>query len=222
MTRVSRGNPNEAEVKLKDLLEASIKLDDVSFPKRFPEPALVFDARSPESGDPVHIDTPDEGHSLKNTSTLSLKDVKLTDWKSTDAFPVPTGVIPSPSPSPAPPPTPRSAEADAVVVFLTKTNRNPFAGMITVGRTRNNDICLPLGSISKLHAYFVKKPGSDAWSITDQNATNGTIVDGFKLPSGGSAELHDGSRIGFGPDVFARYYTPAGLFGYLALSRAGL
>jgi len=94
--------------------------------------------------------------------------------------------------------------------------------MITVGRARNNDICLPLGSVSKVHAYFGKKPGTELWKLTDQNATNGTLLDEKRIPTGGSAELHDGARIAFGPDAVARYYTPQGLFGYLALCRAGL
>ena len=115
----------------------------------------------------------------------------------------------------------REVRASSLVVFLVKSGRNPFESMITVGRATNNDHCLPLTTVSKVHAYFCASPGG-AWRLHDQKATNGTFVDKQRLELGGSAALQDGSRIGFGPDARARFFTPSGLFGFLALFRSGL
>ena len=60
------------------------------------------------------------------------------------------------------------------------------------------------------------------WRLTDQRATNGTWVDSQRVEAGGSANLSDGARIGFGPDVRARFFTASGLFGFLALYRSGV
>lgn len=195
-------------MKLSELLEAALTHDEKSFGKQFPEPALVFETQSASTGEAVAIDTPSGGSmAYRQTDALRATDVIAPGG--------PLSKLPSGGGK-----APRGA--DAIVVFLQKTGRNPFAGMITLGRARNNDVCLPLPSVSKVHAYFQKKPGSRVWSLTDQRSTNGTTIDAKPLVPAAPADLHDGVRIAFGPDIRARYFTPEGLFGYLALARAGI
>jgi pSer/pThr/pTyr-binding forkhead associated (FHA) protein len=103
---------------------------------------------------------------------------------------------------------------DSEVIALRKSDRNPFDNMITVGRAPNNDVWLPLPSVSKVHAYFSRNPAG-GWRLTDQNATNGTTVDEKMMTAGASMLLYDGAVIDFGPDIRAKYFGPEGLFRFL-------
>ena len=52
---------------------------------------------------------------------------------------------------------------------------------VTVGRTPNNDIAIPEGTVSKFHAYFMAPEGTDPrWRLVDVS-TFGTLVDGKRL-----------------------------------------
>jgi hypothetical protein len=99
------------------------------------------------------------------------------------------------------------------VVFLEKSERNPFGDMITLGRTPNNDVVLPLGTVSKLHLIF-RRTGQ-SWAVSDQDSTNGTVVDGQPVKAHETVALGEGSVIRVGPEVRARFFTPAGLFAHL-------
>jgi hypothetical protein len=107
----------------------------------------------------------------------------------------------------------------SAVLFLAKSERNPFSDMVTVGRAANNDVVLQAPTVSKMHAYF--RSTSSGWSLADNRATNGTFVDEIRLAAGTSAPLSDGARVGFA-EVRAKFFTPQGLFGFLALYRKGL
>jgi pSer/pThr/pTyr-binding forkhead associated (FHA) protein len=96
---------------------------------------------------------------------------------------------------------------------LVKTTRNPFAGMITVGRATNNDVCLAVGSVSKLHAYFQNV--GPKWSIRDGTSSNGTFVNGRKLEPNTAVELEDGAHLAFGPDTECLFKLPKGLYQFL-------
>jgi len=99
--------------------------------------------------------------------------------------------------------------ADSEIVFLKKTDRNPFLNMVTVGRSPNNDVWIALPSVSKFHACFsLQKSG---WTITDQKATNETRVEGKPLRTGATLPVTDGVTIDFGPDVRATLSVPRGL-----------
>lgn len=103
---------------------------------------------------------------------------------------------------------------------LLKSTRNPFADMITVGRAPNNDVCLAVASVSKLHAYF-QRDGAK-WILRDSNSANGTFVNGSRLEAGKATPLDDGSLLAFGPDTECLFKTPMGLYGYLGqLARNG-
>jgi hypothetical protein len=76
-----------------------------------------------------------------------------------------------------------------------------FASMITVGRTKNNDVVLADTLISKLHAYFQIQGRKLA--LVDAGSANGTRVDGVLLPPKGEPRpVGPGDRIGFGQFEF--------------------
>jgi FHA domain len=70
------------------------------------------------------------------------------------------------------------AEADLLERFqvyaVTKTNRNIFANGITVGRAPNNDVVVPIASVSKFHAWL-KLEGS-GYAAYDARSRFGTFV----------------------------------------------
>lgn len=72
----------------------------------------------------------------------------------------------------------------------------------TIGRNPGNSAVLTVGAqsgVSGRHATIVRDKG--AWYIQDNNSTNGTFINGRKLPSGSRARLADHVLIGLGPKV---------------------
>lgn len=61
------------------------------------------------------------------------------------------------------------------------TGRCPFPNMISVGRTKNNDIVVPDVSVSKFHAFFTEGPNGQL-QILDAGSRNGTQVNGAQVP----------------------------------------
>lgn len=100
---------------------------------------------------------------------------------------------------------------DAAVIEIVKSDRNTFAQMITVGRAPNNDIVIPIATLSKIHGYFSKKPDG-TWQYTDAGSTNGSWLSGERLPSRGSVPVDDGCELYFGPEVHALFKLPPGLY----------
>lgn len=79
------------------------------------------------------------------------------------------------------------------------TGRSPFPRIVTVGRTKNNDIVLADISISKFHAFFKEEAGR--LSITDGESRNGTFVDGHRVHTtkqGKPTPLKGGAQVKFG------------------------
>ncbi|MHB8875917.1 MAG: FHA domain-containing protein [Myxococcaceae bacterium] len=58
---------------------------------------------------------------------------------------------------------------------------NALALGITIGRTANNDVCIPEDSVSRFHGYFEKNATTGLWSLVDVGSMNGTVVSGIKL-----------------------------------------
>ena len=50
---------------------------------------------------------------------------------------------------------------------------------ITIGRNRNNDICLEHPSVSSLHASVIRK--ADEYELYDRHSTNGTLINGREV-----------------------------------------
>ena len=97
----------------------------------------------------------------------------------------------------------------ARVIPLEKRDANSSERMIFVGRSQNNDIVLRNKMVSKLHAYFCQVPGSKVMQLVDMNSTNGTFVNGAKLPPSVKTNLEDEDVISFGPETKLEFLSPA-------------
>ena len=87
------------------------------------------------------------------------------------------------------------AQSDSVVVPLLKSERNPFAGVISVGRRADNDVVLLGAGISKLHALF--RQTADGWSIKDSGSRNGTYLNHLRMDAHQELPLRSGDELKF-------------------------
>jgi pSer/pThr/pTyr-binding forkhead associated (FHA) protein len=83
------------------------------------------------------------------------------------------------------------AEANVLELFqaypISKSNRNVFTNGVTLGRAQNNDVVVPLASISKFHAWIRNEAG--VFVVYDARSRFGTFVNGHKAPSEGDRGL---------------------------------
>lgn len=56
-------------------------------------------------------------------------------------------------------------------------------------------------TVSGLHCSFHFEPGK-GWSVRDENSTNGTYVNGTRIPPAGNASLKSGTKIAAGKEIF--------------------
>ncbi len=204
---------------VEDLTRLVRGLTEGAFVARFPRPALVLLSSLEESEN--RVDTPSTGaatnEALEQKAQFQPKTHQVKslapegDTHDGEEDPTPRRpVVASPDAE-----TPKCA-----VVFLEKSDRNPFSHMITFGRAHNNDVVLAHPTVSKVHAYFTTSP--TGWVLNDQRSTNGTYVEGKPLPKGGSAPLPSGAVIRFGSLVRARFFSPAHLFRFLERGSVGM
>ena len=84
-----------------------------------------------------------------------------------------------------------------VVPLAKRPGANNFPGMITVGRTPNNDVWLRNPGISKFHAYFVSQ--ARTISLVDAKSSRGTFYGEHRLAPNSRIPLHSGATVAFGP-----------------------
>lgn len=96
------------------------------------------------------------------------------------------------------------------LAFVTKRPGNPFAHLISVGRSATNDIVVGVDSVSKVHGYFVRE--GDGWSFTDHGSTNGSTLAGKELEPSDKYPLHDGLVLQLGPEAMLQYLSPESLY----------
>jgi pSer/pThr/pTyr-binding forkhead associated (FHA) protein len=98
-------------------------------------------------------------------------------------------------------------------VFVLKKSRT------TLGRDPRNDVCLPLTTVSKVHATL-EVAGKNV-TLEDLGSTNGTFVDGARVAPNEAHPLPSGAQIRFGDEAQAMFLTPEGFYGYLMLRFMG-
>ena len=85
---------------------------------------------------------------------------------------------------------------------IIKINKFPFS----IGRAKNNDLCLVHKSISKQHAMFQMANYENEQSIilVDLNSLNGVYVNGSKIVNDSKLAVNTGDKIKFGnqPDIY--------------------
>jgi hypothetical protein len=99
---------------------------------------------------------------------------------------------------------------------VSKTDRNPFASKIIVGRTSTQDIVIEDLSISKFHAYFEIKDGE--FTICDRGSTNGTSLNSVPLTASVPKPLKDFDIISFSTITFT-FYLPESAYPIFKIAR---
>ena len=106
----------------------------------------------------------------------------------------------------------------ALVAPLTKSDRNTFSTMITLGRASNNDVIVRHESVSKFHAFFRRDPASDSLTVWDAGSTYGTTLEGKKLRQGEAGHLKSGITLMISEVVQATFLSSLDFYDYLKLT----
>jgi hypothetical protein len=96
------------------------------------------------------------------------------------------------------------------VAFVTKRPGNPYPHLISVGRSKKNDITIAVDSVSRVHGYFVAE--NDGWSFTDHGSSNGSYLNGEQLEPGQKVSLEDHSTLRLGLEALLEFLSPAALY----------
>jgi eukaryotic-like serine/threonine-protein kinase len=92
-----------------------------------------------------------------------------------------------------------SQRQEAVLYLASAEGRQHpvYRGQVTIGRGTDNDIVLPVSQVSRQHAAI--HCDREACRIVDNGSTNGTFVNGFRLPAGAPCFLQPGDALAIGP-----------------------
>ncbi len=104
------------------------------------------------------------------------------------------------------------SEFSLAVRWVEKSDRNPYADRISLGRSGTCDIVVRQPSVSKLHAHFLRADGG--WAIRDANSRNGVAVNKQRIDASRPTPLAFGDTVTFGK-VDARFVDGAGLYALL-------
>ncbi|MCK6591007.1 MAG: FHA domain-containing protein [Polyangiaceae bacterium] len=112
--------------------------------------------------------------------------------------------------------TTKITNANDVVIFpiVKRQSGGVLQDRISVGRNRNADIHLPFRRISKFHAFFTSMQNGAKYFITDAGSTNGTFLNGRRLPAGRSVEVNDRALIHFSQFMFV-FFMPNAFYSLL-------
>lgn len=97
------------------------------------------------------------------------------------------------------------------VAFVCKKPGNPFAHLVSIGRSASNDITIAVESVSKVHGYLVREDDG-VWRFTDHGSTNGSKLNGKKLEPNQKYTLEDGDILQLGLEVMLEFLRPQALY----------
>ncbi len=100
-------------------------------------------------------------------------------------------------------------------VDMTEIMEEPIP--FTIGRSQDNDLLMPDGSISNHHAEILRLPDG-RYFIKDIGSTNGTSLNGVPLVEDEARELFENDRVKIGRFEF-NFTFPSSLFSHLAKYR---
>jgi pSer/pThr/pTyr-binding forkhead associated (FHA) protein len=109
--------------------------------------------------------------------------------------------------------TPKEDGSRALALFAVQ--QGPLAGakiaipapVVTIGQSSQNDVVLADDSVSRHHARLEYEAGS--WLVSDLGSTNGTYLNGDRLPPNVPTPLPYGANIRFGA-VLSRFRAAEG------------
>ncbi len=81
------------------------------------------------------------------------------------------------------------------------------SGGTRLGRSADNTLQLPDPSISRYHAFLGVDDEGQA-RLTDLGSTNGTFLNGRRLPEDTPVRVQDGDRLQFGANVIVKFIRP--------------
>lgn len=103
------------------------------------------------------------------------------------------------------------------LAFVTKRPGNPYPHLISIGRSKTNDITVAVSSVSKVHGYFVHD--EDGWKFTDHGSTNGSRLNKKRLGRNEKVLLSDGAVLQLGADTTFQFHLPESLHARLLKKR---
>ncbi len=148
------------------------------------------------------------GTPLRSNNTKTRK-INRDDVLRTLALAASRPVNPPPPPPPPPPPTvivDGAKEGSLVSTVLEQPYPLNRASTVTIGRTDENNIVMPVHQVSRRHA-IVKWDG-EGFAVIDKGSTNGTLVNGEPVQR---RRLRPGDRIGIGPFELVFHDGPTGV-----------
>ncbi|MBF0588337.1 MAG: FHA domain-containing protein [Magnetococcales bacterium] len=111
-------------------------------------------------------------------------------------------------------PTELSLFKRMVYPFVKAEHATSPADCFNLGRSEENDFCLPDSTISGHHAVITVEEDQTTYRIEDQNSQNGTAINGMVLESGESKTLREGDKLRLGRFQFTFLY-PSSLYAKL-------
>lgn len=105
----------------------------------------------------------------------------------------------------------RSTRSSQWVHMLARTKRSTFNNLVSIGRTRNNDVVVGHATVSRFHAFVIEANGGLA--LYDAGSRHGSFVDGQRAPAQGAGQplaLRSCTVVRFG-SVEMTYFDAAGL-----------
>ena len=85
---------------------------------------------------------------------------------------------------------------DNVSYLMFNNKKIDLVAQITIGRSVDNDVVIDNKLASRHHAIIQKI--KDAYFLKDENSTNGTFLNGKKIPEGKYVRLNSGDKITVG------------------------
>lgn len=127
-----------------------------------------------------------------------------------EVAPVNTAQVPPPQTIQVPPPQvirpipqPSTAANRSIWILMGQENKIQLPAapaQVQLGRSNQNQICINDPSVSSQHAIMDIKVNS--LGITDLNSTNGTHINGQRIPSGITTSLHENDRLLLGQQEY--------------------
>lgn len=99
------------------------------------------------------------------------------------------------------------------VITIKKTKKDGLAETISLGRSGTQDILIDDQAVSKAHCTFTASRGN--YQIADANSTNGTTLNGHRLPAHVPFDLSTGDKIVFGDALVFYFFTASDLYNRL-------
>lgn len=106
------------------------------------------------------------------------------------------------------------SDPEARVLKVVRRVSGAFASgeKVFFGRAPEADIQIALGTVSKSHAYISSEPAPGGFFICDLRSTNGTFINGRRLPSEQKKSLADGDVVSLGQEAHFAFFTASGLY----------